>query len=103
MRARAIPVTGCKTTAVAANTISARKTSRPTDAIIRTSPVRCARSKKNAMPAPVPISIVVVTTYIHLTNKYQEVMSVARSPFAYLGGYVPSGEFRLEIGQAENP
>src|ERR1700728_3037619 len=100
MSARAIPVTGCKTTAVAVNTISAKTTSRPTDAIIRTSLVRCARRKKKAMPAPVPNSTADDTTCIHLTNKYQELMSVVRSAFAYLRAYVPSGEFRLEIGQA---
>ena len=56
-------------TALAVKMASATTTSRAIAAMTLTSPVLCARTKKNAMPAPVPKSTVEDTTWAHLSQK----------------------------------
>jgi len=85
MSAKAIPVAGCRTTADTVKIISAKTTSRLTAAMILASPDRCARTKKNAMPAPVPNSTVEDTH----TNSYGGIGEPA--------GHVPPSKFRFEI------
>jgi hypothetical protein len=68
-RTIAKPVAGCNTTALAVKIASAMTTSRATAAITRTSPVLCARTKKKAIPAPIPNNTVEDTTCAHFSQR----------------------------------
>jgi hypothetical protein len=70
--------------------------------MIFVSPVRCARKKKNAIPAPVPNSTVEDTMCSHLISGYQLLIGVClamgRHALADLSLDSPPSEFRFEFG-----
>ena len=63
------PVTGCTTTAVAVNSVSAITTVRAVCAIAAGLPLRCAISMKKAMPSPVPNSTVAPRMWASLSAR----------------------------------
>ena len=64
------PVTGCSSTAVSVNSMSANTTVDAVRAMKAASPLRCAISMKNAMPLPVPRMTMAPSTCRYLTRKY---------------------------------